>query len=109
GGPHEVAVVGGVVAVDADGDVDARLHHLGHLADLGHAVGHLQRGGGAVGHAAAVVGEQPDLGIVHVHAVGDAAVGAQHAQVGQVLHGPLAGGGQEVVGVHRRRRHVEVE
>ena len=42
-------IVGGVIAVGADGETEASLGHLSHLADLRHSIAHLQGCGGAVG------------------------------------------------------------
>ena len=104
-----VGVVGGVVAVDADADVDAPHHHLGDLADLGDAVADLERGGGAVLHRAAGGRHHVELAVVHPHAVGHGGVGAEHAELVQVDHGTLTELGDEPVGIEVGRAHVEVE
>ena len=60
-------------------------------------------------HAGPRLCQDPHLAVVETHAVGYRDVGGQHAQLGEMHDGALAKLGEEGVGVHLRRRHVEAE
>ena len=79
---HETGAVVGGGAVDAEADGNAKLQHLG---DAGDARGELHVGNGAVAHARAGLGEDAQLLVVEVDAVGEPDVVAGPAETLHVL------------------------
>ena len=79
---HETGAVVGGGAVDAETDGNAKLQHLGDAGDAG---GELHVGNGAVAHARAGLGEDAQLLVVEVDAVGEPDVVAGPAETLHVL------------------------
>ena len=79
---HETGAVVGGGAVDAEADGNAKLQHLGDAGDAG---GELHVGNGAVAHARAGLGEDAQLLVVEVDAVGEPNVVAGPAETLHVL------------------------